>query len=95
MGKRRTLYELAAQPTEEEQNQEADLGNEPKVELVQDPKVETQEPNLVEPEAQEVPKYDTPELIPGVRRSHRVRTQTKQSYVLIEYRIVMINKSSE
>ena len=35
----------------------------------------------MEPEAQEVPKDDTPEIIPGVRRSHRVRTQTKQSYV--------------
>ena len=72
---------MAAQPTEEDQHQEADLGNESKVELVQDPKVETQEQNLVEPEAQEAPKDDTPELIPGVRISQRVRTQTKQPYV--------------
>ena len=35
----------------------------------------------MEPEEQEVPKDDTPELIPGVRRSQRVRTQTKQYYV--------------
>ena len=70
--------ELAAQPTEEYQHQEADLGNEPEVELVQEPKVEPQEPKLVEPEAQEVPKNDTPELIPGVRRSQMVRNQTKQ-----------------
>ena len=72
---------MAAQPTEEDQHQEDDLGNEPKVELVQEPKVDTQEPNLVEPEAQEVPKSDTPELIPVVRRSQRVRTKTKHSYV--------------
>ena len=44
--------ELVAQPTEEDQYQENDLGNEPKVELLQDTKVEPQEPNLVEPEAQ-------------------------------------------
>ena len=73
--------ELAAQPIEEYQHQEADLGDEPELELVQEPKVETQEPNLVEPEAQEAPKDDTPELIPEVCRSYRVRTQTKQSYV--------------
>ena len=73
--------ELAAQPTEEEQHQKPDRGNETEVELMQEPKVETQEPNLVEPEAQEVPKDDTPKLIPGVCRSQRVRTQTKQSYV--------------
>ena len=35
----------------------------------------------MEPEAQEVPKDDTPELIPVVRRSQILRTQTKQSYV--------------
>ena len=60
--------ELAAQPTEEDQHQEADLGNEPEVELQQENKLEPQEPNLVEPEAQDVPKDDTPELISGVRR---------------------------
>ena len=69
--------ELAAQPTEEDQHQESDLGNETEVELVQELKVEPQEPNLVEPEAKEVPKDDTPEIItrvcvsfPGVESIH-------------------------
>ena len=61
--------ELAAEPTEEEQHQEAGLGNETEAELVQETKVEPQEPNLVEPEAQEVPKDDTPKIFPGVCRS--------------------------
>ena len=60
--------ELAAQPIEEYQHQEADLGNEPEVELVQYPKVEPHEPNLLEPESQEVPKDNTPDIIPVVRR---------------------------
>ena len=66
--------ELAAQPTKVYQHQEADLGNKPEVELVKEPRVEPQEPNLVEPESQVVPKDDTPELTPGVHRSQRVRT---------------------
>ena len=73
--------ELAAQHTQEEHHQEANLGNEPEVELMQQTKVEQQEPNLVKPEAQEVLKDDNPELIQVVRRSQRVRTQTKKSYV--------------